>query len=314
MSENKPKISIIIPAYNAEKTLRRCIDSVLTQSYKNFEVIIVNDGSKDSTGNICDEYRNIDNRISVIHQENKGVSTARNVGINNSTGTWITFLDADDFIEKETFSDITAAINQFPQNDIYQQQDLNLSQYEFFKTANKPSFINYDINDVEFIKRFKGQVFNYIFRLKLIKENRIKFPIDIKYAEDVYFIFEYLKFCKTITVISNQNYIYNDLNISATSHISQNNNFDHLKVAHLIEASEVTFNRLKESLVYSLRTRYLTLLTKEKHLSLIQKIRLIKTEYKVNKILQKQFTFLGLKKRIIVGHPIIYFLIKILKQ
>lgn len=314
MSENRPKISIIIPAYNAEKTLRRCIDSVLTQSYKNFEVIIVNDGSKDSTGNICDEYSNTDNRISVIHQENKGVSTARNVGINNSTGTWITFLDADDFIEKETFSDITAAINQFPQNDIYQQQDLNVSQYEFFKTANKPSFINYDLNDVEFIKRFKGQVFNYIFRLKLIKENRIKFPTDLKYAEDVYFIFEYLKFCKTITVISNQNYIYNDLNISATSYISQNNNFDHLKVAHLIEASEVTFNGLKESLVYSLRTRYLTLLTKEKHLSLIQKIRLIKTEYKVDKIRQKQFTFLGLKKRIIVEHPIIYFLIKTLKQ
>ena len=94
------KISVIIPVYNVEDYIRQSIDSVLNQTYKNLEIILVDDGSKDNSGKICDEYKNVDERIKVIHKINSGVSSARNVGIDIATGKYIMFLDSDDFLEK----------------------------------------------------------------------------------------------------------------------------------------------------------------------------------------------------------------------
>ena len=94
----KPLISIIIPVYNAEKYLTACIDSVLAQTYSNIEVILVNDGSKDSSGKICDTYKYQDTRTKVIHLENGGVSRARNIGINACNGDYLCFIDADDTV------------------------------------------------------------------------------------------------------------------------------------------------------------------------------------------------------------------------
>ena len=96
-------ISVIVPIYNVEKYLNKCIDSIINQTYKNLEIILVDDGSPDNSGNICDEYSKKDNRIKVIHKENGGVSSARNVGINNATGNWISFIDSDDWIEENYF-------------------------------------------------------------------------------------------------------------------------------------------------------------------------------------------------------------------
>lgn len=90
------KISIIIPVYNAERFLRRCLNSVLNQSYSNWECIIVDDGSKDSSPAICDEYVKTDSRFKVIHKENGGVSRARNTGLSLVVGEWVTFVDSDD--------------------------------------------------------------------------------------------------------------------------------------------------------------------------------------------------------------------------
>lgn len=90
------KISIIIPIYNVEKYLKRCIDSIVNQTYKNTEIILVNDGSPDNCGEICDEYAKIDSRIKVIHKENGGLSSARNAGIDISSGEYIMFVDSDD--------------------------------------------------------------------------------------------------------------------------------------------------------------------------------------------------------------------------
>ena len=102
-----PKISVIIPVYNAEKTLHRCIDSILAQTFSDFEVLLIDDGSKDKSGEICDEYARKDSRIKVCHKENGGVSSARNMGLDNAKGEWITFVDADDYIA----SDFLSAIN-----------------------------------------------------------------------------------------------------------------------------------------------------------------------------------------------------------
>ena len=98
--ENNVLVSIIVPVYNVEKYLKDCLYSVLTQSYINIEVILIDDGSTDNSGAICNEYELIDNRIKVIHQENKGLSCARNVGINMAKGEYIAFVDADDILNK----------------------------------------------------------------------------------------------------------------------------------------------------------------------------------------------------------------------
>ena len=97
----KPEISIIIPVYNSENTLARCVDSVLEQSFRDFEIILIDDGARDSSGGICDRYAEADGRIRVIHQENAGVSAARNTGIRNATGDYLLFLDSDDELEPE---------------------------------------------------------------------------------------------------------------------------------------------------------------------------------------------------------------------
>lgn len=99
---NKGSVSVIIPVYNVEQYLRECVDSVLRQTYQNFEIILVDDGSKDGSPKICDEYAGADRRIQVIHQENQGLSIARNNGFSASSGEFVYFLDSDDWIEPNT--------------------------------------------------------------------------------------------------------------------------------------------------------------------------------------------------------------------
>lgn len=101
VSKKYPLISIVVPIYNAEKNLKNCIDSLLNQTYKNIEIILVNDGSKDNSGKICDAYKNSDSRIKIIHKKNGGVSDARNSGIQIATGEYITFADSDDYVSED---------------------------------------------------------------------------------------------------------------------------------------------------------------------------------------------------------------------
>lgn len=100
MSETK-QITVVIPVYNVESYLRRCIDSIVCQTIKNIDIILVDDGSTDNSGKICDEYREIDNRIKVVHQKNQGLSAARNVGIKMAKTKYICFIDSDDYVEKD---------------------------------------------------------------------------------------------------------------------------------------------------------------------------------------------------------------------
>ena len=101
MNLNKGKISVVVPVYNVEKYLRRCLDSIINQTYKDLEIILVDDGSSDSSGMICDEYAKRDNRVIVIHQENQGVSAARNAGIDCFSGDYICFPDSDDYYSED---------------------------------------------------------------------------------------------------------------------------------------------------------------------------------------------------------------------
>lgn len=99
-----PKISIIVPVYNVEKYLARCIDSILEQTFSDFECLLIDDGSPDCSGALCDEYAHKDNRIHVIHQKNAGVSAARNRGLDAARGEWICFVDSDDWCAKDMLS------------------------------------------------------------------------------------------------------------------------------------------------------------------------------------------------------------------
>ena len=103
MAEEKrtPKVSIIIPVYNAEKAVRRCVDSVLDQEYTDFELLLMDDGSKDGSPAILDEYAEKDERVRVVHKENSGVSATRNMALDMARGDWVQFLDADDWITKD---------------------------------------------------------------------------------------------------------------------------------------------------------------------------------------------------------------------
>lgn len=98
-----PSLSIIVPVYNVEKYLRRCIDYILNQTFKDFELILVDDGSTDRCGEICDEYEILDKRIKVIHKPNRGLSSARNAGIDISSGKYIGFVDSDDYIHPQMY-------------------------------------------------------------------------------------------------------------------------------------------------------------------------------------------------------------------
>ncbi len=106
------KISVIVPVYNVERYLHRCIDSILAQTLKEFELILIDDGTPDRSGAICDEYAARDNRISVIHQANAGVSAARNAGLEVAEGTWATFIDSDDWVAPEYLETIYKAVTE----------------------------------------------------------------------------------------------------------------------------------------------------------------------------------------------------------
>ena len=113
------KISVVVPVYNVEKYLRKCIDSIINQTYKNLEIILVDDGSPDKCGEICDEYAKKDNRVKVIHKKNAGVSSARNDGIDNATGEYIIFVDSDDWLEDNAIEIMVDKLNEYDYDCVF---------------------------------------------------------------------------------------------------------------------------------------------------------------------------------------------------
>ena len=111
--EHNPLISVIVPVYNVAEYLSRCVDSILAQSYENLQIILVDDGSTDDSGKICEEYAKKDARIQVIHQNNGGLSSARNAGLDLASGEYIGFVDSDDWIEPEMYAEMLARMEKY---------------------------------------------------------------------------------------------------------------------------------------------------------------------------------------------------------
>lgn len=192
-------ISIIVPVYNVEKYLQRCIESILAQTETDFELLLIDDGSKDKSGLICDEYARKDSRIKVYHKENGGVSSARNLGLNYAQGEWLAFIDADDYVHSNFLSSFESMIS----------EGLGLIHWGFcYDTNGDIKTIPISDKDktmtMEEVCRnniFHGYVWSYLFRRDIIKENKILFDTHLKYAEDWLFILTYYSFVDKMGVL-----------------------------------------------------------------------------------------------------------------
>ena len=205
-------ISIIIPIFNMSKYLEKCIDSVINQTYKNLEIILIDDGSTDNSGEICDRYLQKDNRIKVVHQKNQGVSAARNEGLKHATGYYIGFVDPDDFIESKMYEII---INDIKENqcDIgicgirsKNEDDITLKEDRKQENIvmNKKEFLNILIQD----KMIATSVWDKVFKSELIKEKRFNEKRVV--GEDFELILEVIN-NKKIKAVYNSSCLYNYL-------------------------------------------------------------------------------------------------------
>lgn len=207
-----PKLSIIVPIYEAERYLRNLLDSIIAQTFKDWELILVDDGSKDNSGNICEEYSLEDSRIKVIHKPNGGVSSARNIGIKYARGKFITFVDADDtlkpsFLANFSYDDtLDFEIQGFRLNHIKSPQNNSSVQPSTTKTADlREIYI-----DSGLLKLTRGPVCK-LMKASIIKENNILFPSQLSFGEDAIFVKLYLLHCKgKARSIAADDYIYND--------------------------------------------------------------------------------------------------------
>ena len=192
------KISVIIPVYNAEKYLTKCLNSIVNQTYTNLEIILVNDGSKDSSLNICYEYKKKDDRIKVINNDNHGASYSRNCGISISTGEYIMFIDADDYIENN-FIERLITCNEYETYDLFISCYTDFYDKNIFKEKKliDENILTFDLKkDYLNIVKYLRTPWGKIYKLNIIKENNIKFPEDYITAEDQIFNFRYLKYIK----------------------------------------------------------------------------------------------------------------------
>lgn len=201
-------ISVIVPIYKVEKYLNTCIDSIINQTYKNLEIILVDDGSPDNCPKICDEYAKKDARIKVIHSENRGVSSARNIGLDNVSGKWVVFIDADDWVDENY---IYLLLNQIDESvDIIccGYKRVNGNNIEKVNDDNKT--IIYD--NIKFIEKLLNVQNGYGFvHTKLIRKsliNNIRFDQNLKVSEDALFNMELARNTKQIKVINKAIYNY----------------------------------------------------------------------------------------------------------
>lgn len=224
-------ISVVIPVYNVEKYLNRCIDSVLKQTYKNIEIILIDDGSTDRSGKICDEYNKKDNRIIVIHQKNQGLSSARNNGLMKLKGKFVCFIDSDDFVE-------TDYIESMYNNLIDNKVDMACCGYAYFYENGKIEEINYGNIEKKYSKDeaqeylniigyFNVATWNKLYKIELF--DNIKFPINKK-SEDWFIMYKLIDKCANgIYYSSKVKYLYFQRNGSITK--SNNVNFDCIDAA-----------------------------------------------------------------------------------
>jgi glycosyltransferase involved in cell wall biosynthesis len=208
-------LSIIITVYNDENNISRCINSVLSQIYPDFECLIIDDGSTDKTSSICDEYSKNDKRIRVFHKENEGISKTRQYGINRANGEYIYFIDSDDWIDSSFTADILEEINKDKPDLLFFDYFKNYSKNKSIYKSQKPFSKDNDII-VEFIleKKILSCPWNFVISKLFIINNKVFFNKKINYGEDTLFIIELL-FNNPIIIYINKAYYHHFINDSS---------------------------------------------------------------------------------------------------
>lgn len=239
-----PKISVIVPVYNAEKYLHRCIDSILAQTFIDFELLLINDGSKDNSGKICDEYAAKDNRIRVFHKENGGVSSARNLGLDNAKGEWVTFVDSDDWIEPTMYKDMYECAKRTATDAVY--CDIRMV-FENYSGIYKAAPFSYD--KIEFLQNYIASVWtslcNTLVKADIYKKYNLKSPVHLSYCEDFWISVRLLHYAKKVSYIDKPFYNYNRINESSRMHSLDYNTEQEERKAYL-----ETIDFFKEEGVY----------------------------------------------------------------
>ncbi len=204
----EPLVSIIVPVYQAEPFLRKCLDSILAQSYTRMEIILIDDGSQDMSGSICEEYVQRDFRMRVIHQKNRGVSPARNAGIESATGQLVTFIDSDDWVAPEHIEILVRGIENCDCSICGYWVEEQKSSIE--RKAKKIEEFSADaaIERLLAPRGILGSVCNKMFRLSTIRGAKIQFREDVTYMEDMLFCASYFNLCKTLFCINQATYHY----------------------------------------------------------------------------------------------------------
>lgn len=245
------KISIIAPVYQVEKYIGQCIESVINQTFKNFELILIDDGSKDKSGNICDEYAKRDKRIHVVHTENKGAASARNRGLDLATGKYIAFVDGDDYLAENMLDKLYKVITQ-ENCDVVVCDFLNLH-------ANPDKDFSLQLSDSkvsgrEILSHLKNQknygvwtiVWNKLYKKEILKD--LRFP-EGKYFEDEIFSDQLYLRCNEVQVISDVLYYHRVLETS-TMNTQKIRNYLDLIDAFQLRINLYLENRLPDDEVY----------------------------------------------------------------
>lgn len=228
-----PEISVIVPVYKAEKYIERCVTSILNQTFKDFEVLLIDDGSPDCSGAMCDKYAIEDQRIKVIHKKNTGVADTRNVGLREAQGNYIIFIDSDDYVKNNMFERLFNVADKT-------KSDIVMCQYFIDEEGIiKPAVMKYEKlydneEDVKarLLQRYYTNdhnglysLWNKIIRRELYVSNNIVFDTNLKRGEDAWFIFQCLKNANRVAYIPEGFYFYYQ-NQSSIMHTFQEEQYE----------------------------------------------------------------------------------------
>lgn len=235
----KELISIIIPIYNSEKYLKKGIDSILNQTYKNIELLLIDDGSKDNSKEICKNYEKNDNRIKYFYKKNSGVSDTRNYGLKKATGEYIMFIDSDDYIDKNYIECMYKSLKNYKVNISISGFELDDFKYKKIKSINYGKTKLYNQEEI-FIDYINNRIFSSSCKM-LIKKSIINnlFETNLKYGEDFLFSY-YLTKNNNFVYVNNTGYHYYQNNNSATHEIDKKN------IKKYIEDNEYVFYKIDE--------------------------------------------------------------------
>ena len=208
-----PEISVIVPVYKAEAYITRCVDSILSQTFTDFELILVDDGSPDRSGIICDEYAQQDSRVRVIHKPNGGVSSARNTGLDSAYGRWITFVDSDDYVTECYLEHLF-----HPNYDMCVSGHIHYvenTKQVLTKGLSTQTVSKLDSETFSELIEQNGKYWllfcwGRLYRRDILEQNSIRFDQSIKIGEDYIFFIQYLTYCQNILLSSDTGYIHTD--------------------------------------------------------------------------------------------------------